>query len=396
MFSDNRASMTDETGSRGAIHNCHNDVYNVVGDELPVCSFTQTNPSYPFGEAKTRLGGSLLPYNLDQTYANHVGMSDGSSVALARLPKTSKEVLSGLNSLYELKDCKTLLELIPIHFLWAAARRKRTESVRELHKWLDHIRDTVRSPLGIMQAVAGVDLMWKFGIKPLVSDINAVHSQLASLNAKTRELLSKDFAVAGVFTDKAVDGGIVSSISNDTLGFYSTIITQNKTTTKTWIYGALKRIDQSKLPSINVLKFKTLVESLGLTLDATDLWEAVPYSFVVDWLFPIQTFLEQFRGSPWDPSWLQTVGCWSSVKTITTGILTEEIQPITGSNCVVSGLSGNIRFRPFTHREYVRTRLDTLPTTIPITYIPRPQWPTWDQSVTGIELILQRIKRSLK
>jgi hypothetical protein len=281
--------------------------------------------------------------------------------------------------------------------LWAAARRKRAESIQELEKWCLNIERTVKSPLQLLQTVAGIDLMWKFGIAPLVKDINAVHTELEGINTKVQELLNKRFPCTGMHkARKSEIWSHVSGTSSDTMGCYSRVVSTNRTTDKTWVYGALKRIDPVKLPSIDVLRQRTLIERLGLRLDATDLWEAVPWSFVVDWFLPVQTFLEQFGSAKPDPSWLITVGCWSSVKTVTVGTTSEVLTPLTSSNCVVDDASGLNRFQTYTKSEYDRVKLTTLPGGVPNTYIPEFKLPNLKQFITGLELALQKIRRKLK
>lgn len=400
-YNDTRASITDETGSVGGMHNCTSFKTAVTDDYVPDVTFRLTNPATPFGRADVTIHGSPIHQTIDGLYASnngHLTMSDGASVALARVPSVSKEALSGLNSLYELKDCKAFLELIPAHLLWAVARRKRAESIKEFDSWIGHISDTVRSPVAAMQAVAGADLMWKFGVKPLLKDINSVHECLRSLEDKVRELLNQKFRVAGRFTDTKTSATThYTNASTGAFGLYLHDMTTLRTTAKTWVIGANKRIDPSRLPSINSLKWKYLAESLGLSLDATDLWEAVPYSFVVDWFYPIQTMLEQFSRLAADPPWLLTDGAWSTVKTTTTGYTTHVTKPITGPNIVVTQASGLVRMVPFTRTDYQRTRLTTLPTGFPTTYIPdHLQWPSMSQTGTGIELLIQRIKRKVK
>jgi hypothetical protein len=341
------------------------------------------------------LSGSLVPYYLDNEYSTHVALPDGSSVALARVPNSSKELLSGLNSLYELKDLKAFLDLVPAHLLWAVARRQRAKSVREFNKWVSKLEDTVRSPLGILQFIAGADLMWKFGVKPFLSDINNVMSVIGQLDSKLAALKALRFTQKGMFRDsKSIGYNAVSGNSPDTLGYYTNRVDIVKSTTGTWVYGVQKGLNPAMLPSINTMRIKLIRDQLGLYLDATDLWEAVPYSFVVDWFLPVQTFLEQFRAQP-DPSWILTYGGWTSVKTETSTTVTETIEPLTTANCVVNGSSGTARFATARKVDYIRSKFTSVPFNPP-TYIPSLRWPTVGQSVTGIELLIQRIKRTLK
>jgi hypothetical protein len=309
----------------------------------------------------------------------------------------SKEVMSGLNSLCELKDCKAFLDLIPAHLIWAVARRKKAESARELRQWLQEIKSLASSPAALMHSLVGADLMWKFGVKPLVKDIHTVHNALSSLNAATREMVSKPFSVHGKHTetkDARYDYQLGSQVSifngNIAVDHYT-----KKTTTKTWVFGARKRINPSVLPSFDVAKARAIAEQLGLSLDATDIWEAVPYSFVVDWFLPIQTFLEQFITRATDPSWLLTDGWWSSVKTTTTNSHIADYKAVSSANYSLGSASNTSQTRTSVVTDYQRTRLTTAPSGFPITYIPELKWPSWAQSGTGIELLLQRVKRTM-
>lgn len=395
---DDRASITDETGSVGAIHNCTNSKKKVKW-YTPEVSFVLKNFAAPFGSCKTVLNSHSMPDKVRFMMENspHVSTPDGAAVALARVPSMSKEMMSGLNSLYELKDCQAFLKLIPVHLLWAVARRKRAESVTAFNEWVSEIGQTVKSPIGLLQAVAGADLMWKFGVKPLLKDINQVHNTLSTINDKTRELLSKKFSVCGRYEEKRSDGADwFNFLNGSTFAFYRERAFYTRTTARTWVYGAVKHIDPSKLPSFDVARSRSLLEQLGLSLDATDVWEAVPYSFVWDWFLPIQRFLEQFSRLQVDPSWLLTDGWWSSVKSSTQGTAQWEVTPYTGSNCTLSQFGVNQHQAVFECTSYQRTRLTTPPVGFPNIYIPALQLPSFEQGFTGFELLLQRIKRTLK
>jgi len=344
----------------------------------------------------------MAPYYQQQVmdYYPHVSVSDGSGLALSRVPNTTEEVMSGLNSGYELRELRALLDqTIPSHFLWAAARSYRKRSFKDLVDWLDSIKSQARSPVGLLQAAAGIDLTWKFGIAPLMADINAVHNYLETVNSELKRLHTQRFTVKGKHTEtKRERITHVSNNSNDTMGCHSVVVSTYRATTKTWVYGVVKRLDASKMPPSGPaeLAMQYLTEKLGLTFQPKDFWAAVPSSFVYDWFLPISTFLEQFDQLKPDPSWLVTEGCWSSVKTTTTGYTQSRVTPITNSNCVLTSSSGLVDHVPYSKSEYQRTRLTTLPGGIPTVYIPDLQLPSLGQGVTGIELLITRIKRKLK
>jgi len=396
-WQDTRASITDETGSNGTLHNCTNGQTIAPFGEGPRMKVVMTGAPPNTGVMTTEMTGDALfghSYNFVTVNSLHNSMPDGSNIALARVPSMSKELLSGLNSLYELKDCWQLLSLIPVHFLWAAARGKKAESVRAFKTWWAEVSSFTSSPAAAMAAVGSASLAWDFGIKPLLRDIENVHKSLDRMNDIVRELLNKRFSVAGKFTDtnrvrythaSTIPSGFGSCFTAD----YYTV----QTTTKTWVYGARKRLDPSKFPSINTAKLRALTESLGLSLDVTDVWEAVPFSFVWDWFIPIQTFLEQFKDLEKDPSWLLTDGWWSSVKTTSVREHTAVWQPRLSANYSVTVTSGLTHLHVTTRKDYQRTRLTTAPTGFPSIYIPELDLPSVDRASTSIKLALQRIQR---
>jgi hypothetical protein len=140
----------------------------------------------------------------------------------------------------------------------------------------------------------------------------------------------------------------------------------------------------------------SIANSLGLSHDVTDLWEALPYSFVVDWFLPIQTFLEQFKPREVDPSWLLTLDAWYSVKTETKGYTVEEYTPRPASWIEVVESKNLLRFANWSASEYHRDKLVELPNGTASLYLPQPTWPSMTQSITGAELLIQRINRTLK
>jgi hypothetical protein len=238
--------------------------------------------------------------------------------------------------------------------------------------------------------------MWKFGVKPLVRDINSVHAALSNANRKIEELLTKKFTMYGKHHETA--SSVTTHFSGNspaTLGFFSYEGSTTRETTATWVYGVRKRLNPAYFPTFNVLQARTLAESLGLGLDATDIWEAVPYSFVLDWFIPIQTFLEQFgQGDP-DSSWLVVDGAWFSEKKTTNGITSTVYSPLTSASVAVEETGVLADVGTYTATSYQRVAYTTLPSWIPNTYIPRPKLPNLGQSVTGIELVLQRVLRKL-
>lgn len=66
---------------------------------------------------------------------------------------------------------------------------------------------------------------------------------------------------------------------------------------------------------------RLFMQKAGLMLDPTIVWNAIPFSFVADWFFPIADSLESYRLNIFNPEVvMQHIG--SSVKVETTFVLT--------------------------------------------------------------------------
>lgn len=385
--------MTDVTGSAGQFHNCTNDVRAAEPIPSSVCTFTIRNTASPYGSADFRIAGSNNGAYMNAVKDTHLSVPDGSAVALSRVPNTSPELMQGLVSLYELKDLKSTLDAIPIHLLWAVARRNREESLEHFKSWVASIRRLSRTRTSLMQALIGADLQWKFGIKPFLNDVQKMMSVLGNVNKRIEDLCKKDFVCRGTFEDTREATDIRSpGFAAGTMSSYKTSGYTTMQTKKKWTYGVVRRLNRSSFPSYNAIRLQLLRDQLGLSVTAAQLWEAVPYSFVVDWFLPIQTFLEQFARQP-TPSWMTATGYWYTVKTETRGSVAEEIQPYVTAGHVVEGLTGQYPFNANWRRtNYQRTALTTPPSQLlqPI-YIPSIKLPNLGQFGTGIELALQKI-----
>lgn len=113
-------------------------------------------------------------------------------------------------------------------------------------------------------------LVWQYGIKPLISDINGAAEHLAEYLSKMQPVKSNGHAKRTVNTS-------VDSVVN---GLQTNV---TRSTTIRVKYGSSFGISDD---------VERQVSQLGFTNPAQVLWELVPYSFVVDWFLPIGNFME--------------------------------------------------------------------------------------------------------
>jgi len=405
-YTDDYSEITDVADQPGSFHAVDHKKWKTETMDPIDYECECANISAPYGAYTYFWPSSTVPYYMAQSGRDlfgHLLVPDGSAIALSRIPNTTKELMDGVNSLYELKDLRSTFAHIPLHFLWAAARGKRKKSIREFKLFLRDAKKHVESPLAFMKWIVGVDLEWKFGLKPLLKDINTVHSLLGSREGLIQRLCQQTFTRRGIFSDSNTDTVVLTSGAV----FGSYLIGQTlsveviRKRLDTWVYGIVSRLDPARVPSLGDLDLAKLAlvrDALGLRLDAKDVWEAVPYSFVLDWFLPIGRALGQVNSQSPSDSWFVKVGAWSSLKTREIHEYVETITQPTDSNIAVGLLKGDVRTRQYSYSRYTRTPLTSLPegADVPI-WIPRPQLPNeMGKWFTGIEMALQRIPQRLK
>lgn len=147
---------------------------------------------------------------------------------------------------------------------------------------------------GLMDAFSDGNLAYSFGIKPLISDVKQIYEGLISF----KERLSNLHSNAGKpqlrhYTEKvSIPIGtreVIAPPSGQGLWKISCgahVVTT--VATMRYVYY-LPELSQAKA------NLYGLLDTLGLHLNAGVIWEAIPFSFVVDWFFNVGDVLEQFN-----------------------------------------------------------------------------------------------------
>jgi hypothetical protein len=217
--------------------------------------------------------------------------------ALAMMLPVIKPRMSLVNSLLELKDIKGIAKLLSKNL--GALRSIGRMTLRQAQK-------AVRKPSSLVPAADGVAsnyLTWMFGVKPLVSDIVALFQSLTKVEAELRHLLNNEqkpqvMRVSWPFgqnTRVPLSGGhqLIYVNNVDYINAYTSYggycITElgrfHATLRYSYQFSELQRAHGSVL---------SLLDSLGVRLDASIIWNAIPFSFVVDWVFNVGNYLETF------------------------------------------------------------------------------------------------------
>jgi len=230
--------------------------------------------------------------------------------------------LSLLNSIYELKDYKTLLH---------TARRikdyqnywKQLNLRGPLKSLAPKGRRTLRKVLGL---VSDVYLQTQFNILPLLADIEACHKSLISFNTLVNRLLEDEgrrklqrlqWSLKNTYSDENQEdilrgygtAGSSSPGPDESVGLnkayrfvrYPEAVFNAQMEYSYTLDGYPKEF----------LRISGLLDSLGVNFNPVIIWNAIPWSFVVDWIIGVNRFLDQFESRNIKPKTTIHRWCWS-------------------------------------------------------------------------------------
>jgi hypothetical protein len=182
--------------------------------------------------------------------------------------------ISMLNFLYELKDLKQLLRLLKAHPI-----RKIRNFLRRKRRWVDPTR-----PL------AEAHLTWFLALKPLLSDISAISKQINEIVVQAQSEFadaglgrnSRHYSETEVFTDTISWYGAPSYHLGD--GSYDRQ-TFTATMEYNYIYSARNSLD-------------AFMRYWGLVPTYEVLWNAVPFTFVIDYFIKVGDSIAAMEKDP--------------------------------------------------------------------------------------------------
>jgi hypothetical protein len=210
------------------------------------------------------------------------------------LPAISSEI-SGLNSVFELKDVLSLKKIV------AAAgdlgqRISRFVIAGKLKK------GTLRS---IVRYASNQKLVNSFAIDPFVADIAAIYKVMETVDVKINNILVEEGKTLKRHFSVPLRGfvsGYDESMTGTTPSgakFRLTRDTQyiNPRFRATVSYSY--KLTQFEREHARILG---LLDALGANWDPSIIWNAIPFSFVVDWLVKVDRWLENFKLNNLEPT----------------------------------------------------------------------------------------------
>jgi hypothetical protein len=385
--------MTDVIGNEGGMNSVDHDkilLHPTTDGSWHQLSIRSTVA--PFGTCKLSYMPYPVSYYIDPILT-HLSMSSGQSIAVNKIPDFGPAQLDGIVSLYESPELYTLvktLQNIPVHILYAMMRAKKG-SVMDAKRWL---RETFVDTSGRrkLKQLAGIDLTWKFGIKPFLDDIQKVHSALGALEARIARLKQKTYTVAGQHKQEVTQVTVPVTGYVDPVGATMVRVELTKTTRRTDTAGSTRRLTDAAFANIDSLRLAAVRESLGLNPSASTLWTVTPLSFIVDWFLPISDFLDSLGANMPNESWFTVQSSWTSTLRVTEVKANITRRTIVRPQYIT--VSGSDTFQNFTdasRRNYVRT--PGIPRVTPV-HIPRPRLPkSMGQWTSLLEVAISRFLR---
>lgn len=261
--------------------------------------------------------------------------------------------------------------------------------------WVKYSKELgLNSPSALIRTLVGLDLEWKFAVKPLFDDINHLRSVYGNWKKNLTDLALKPSTVKGKYSNSTVGEYPAQSYTlgpHANLGITESLRCSSKTTT-TVVFGAIKRLNTAAIPSLDEVAWERARESLGLNPRVSDAWQLRPMSFVLDWFIPVQDFLDQFVVPDQSMAgWFIESGAWKSTKVEHELTITSKMRQTTTSSMLeVVAERGFLSRHVYYNKSYVRESLSKLPniSEVPI-FVPNLRLPARaGQWVTGMELIV--------
>jgi hypothetical protein len=213
-----------------------------------------------------------------------------------------KSELSVVNSIYELKDFESLPRTLKRIYSFFASFAKRGLTLKKL------LRSTGQT---------GSDsyLQAQFNVLPLLSDIVGIHTALLSIEQKIRQLVNRagtvqtrHFRWAWTEYDDINDSSSGHHVFQNGIEIpnawipYTGMLLERKVVNSPSIFHAEMQYNyyytDGQLEHAQVLGF---LDAIGANLNPTIIWNAIPWSFVVDWVIGVGRWLDTHKTLNMEP-----------------------------------------------------------------------------------------------
>jgi hypothetical protein len=156
----------------------------------------------------------------------------------------------------------------------------------------------------LFSAFGSAHLNWQFGWRTMMGDIRTLASILSSVESRIREFNSI-IEYGGLRRRKHLaSGGSSGSTSDITVNSnygYGSFVAKQQTSFRTKVWGTVRWVP-NRLEPIDVEQLSSFVTNLKIVLDLqvpdpSTVWEAIPFSWLVDYFLNIGDVLQAVEGS---------------------------------------------------------------------------------------------------
>lgn len=312
-------SITTFSGKDGRFRPC---VHTTITREKKLTSPVPTIVTLPVStlQIETNFGYDVVSWNgiyghfphlqdLSWTPSNQKWDEMDASALSVMLP-SAYNGFSLLNFLLELKDFRRLFSAI-----------MRKKGVVKTLIGLDGNRSwrELLSRSEFKRSVASMHLNYQFALKPLVSDITKLYKTLRGIEGvlqrlKAQQHLPQTRHFRQILVDEESELGW-SNMSTPQTSDRADFITYNPSGTirqrfryryrylERPVYRATMRYKYA-LPALSDVEYKVkgYLDALGVRMDPSIIWNAIPFSFLVDWVVDVGGFLRSFSTNNIQPT----------------------------------------------------------------------------------------------
>lgn len=307
-------------------------------------SWSSKNTDYGFG----RFGGMIYTTTLFGAYgqfnsglgALYVPASDGSFVpppdqieslklrSLRSMLPGIKSELSALNSLYELKDIVSLKRSAQL-ILSSVKRLLGRYGMRYASASFNACKRMSTKGL-VTKTVADGYLQWMFNLRPLISDITGIYQAVATHERRINDLVNRSGKLQtcrfscdlkeellGSDTGWSANYNLpeVRSDPNSPFGVAAprmSVAHRRKVVPEVAKFHATMQYNFTfSAFQVEHARLLGFLDMLGINLNPAIIWNALPWSFIVDWVFGIGRFLDSMKISNMEPKINVLQYCWS-------------------------------------------------------------------------------------
>lgn len=290
---------------------------------INVASTSAFGSSFPWGTA----GGPFLDQPVlyaDNSYMRGVippgSWSSLVEDAYANLLPGIRPRLSALNSIYELKDIKSIPHTLSLlkNTLSSTNKFKKLVLAAAKSKKLGFSQLYSLPLRKILKSVGDIYLQKEFNIEPMLSDMAAIRRSYLNIKKQVNNLLQDEGKAKRHYWRKALTSDYHDAVTTVNASGASYGVTYADTWTHVVTYRTA--LFNAEMEYSFVLKdyerdeslTRGALDSLGINADPGIIWRAIPWSFVVDWFIGVNRYLSQFALRNIEPTTYVSRFCFST------------------------------------------------------------------------------------